>query len=86
MYIFATDVCWKHNGYDILHVLLLYAVSASPDAVIISTVAALTVTHSHTPSEQVIVPVSSRLCLTPACSFVYCKILHLAEMKVRLYA
>lgn len=57
MYIFATDACRKHNGYDIPHALLLCGVSASPHAVIISTVAALTVTHSHTPSEQVIVPV-----------------------------
>ena len=54
--------------------------------IIITTVPALAMTYSHTPSEQVIVPLSLCLCPTAVRSFVYSKIPHLAEMKVRLYA
>lgn len=81
------DVYWKYNGYDILYALLCVLLQPPlQDAIIIITVSALTVTYSHTPSEQVIVPLSLCLCPAAARSFVHCTIPHLAKMKVRLYA
>lgn len=57
-----------------------------PDTIVLITTIASTVKHSHTPSQQVIVLLSLCFCATGASSFVYSTVLHLEEMKVRLYA